>query len=242
MFKPVGRRVLATEVFHQLRERILRGDIAAGATLPAERVLAGMLKVNRNAVREGLKRLEQAGLVAIAQGEATRVLDFRRTAGLGALSGMIVRADGGIDTHAVRAIVELRTELAPILARLAAQRASSGQVQPLEGLVAEMQQAGGDVAALAPLALDFWAAVVSATDNIALELAFNTLAASYGAVMEQLQHVMAAELRATADYAALVAAIARRRPQEAERCAIRITRRGERAFLKLIKALEAVQR
>ena len=242
MFKPVGRRVLATEVFHQLRERILRGDIGAGETLPAERVLAGMLKVNRNAVREGLKRLEQAGLVAIQQGEATRVLDFRRSAGLGALSGMIVRADGGIDTHAVRAIVELRTELAPILARLAAQRASAQQIQTLEERVASMQRAGNDLAALAPLALDFWAAVVSATENIALELAFNTLAASYGSVMEQLQHVMALELRATEDYAALVAAIARRRPLEAARCATRIARRGERAFLKLIKALEAVQR
>jgi len=241
MFKPVERRVLAAEVFDQLRERILRGDLPAGSALPAERVLATMLKVNRHAVREGLKRLEQAGLVAIQQGGSTRVLDFRRSAGLGALSGMIVRPDGTIDTRVVRGIVELRTELAPTVGRLAADRATKAQVEVLEGLVARMRDAGDELATLAPLALDFWAAVVAATDNIALELAYNTLASSYGSVMEHLQHLLANELRALDDYAALAHAIARRNRPEAARRATAIAERGERAITKVLKALDAVQ-
>ena len=124
MFRPVARRLLASEVFEQIRERILRGEMAAGTSLPAERVLASMLGVNRNAVREGLKRLQQAGLVAIQQGGATRVLDFKRTAGLELLATMVVGADGSVDTGIVRGILELRTELAPIVGRLAAARAT----------------------------------------------------------------------------------------------------------------------
>ncbi len=242
MFKPVARRVLAAEVFDQLRDRIVRGDLAAGAALPAERVLATMLKVNRNAVREGLKRLEQAGLVAISQGGATRVRDFRRSAGLGALSAMIVRADGTIDVGVVRSIVELRTELAPLIGRWAAERASKAEVAALEELVARMRGAHDDLTVLAPMALDFWAMAVAATGNISLELAFNTLAASYGGVMEQLQQVLADELRATDAYAALVTAIARRQPVPAGRAASAIARRGERAIGAVLDALDSVHR
>src|SRR4051812_37741445 len=38
--------------------------------------------VNGHAVREAFKRLQQAGLVQVAQGGATRVLDWRRSAEL----------------------------------------------------------------------------------------------------------------------------------------------------------------
>jgi DNA-binding FadR family transcriptional regulator len=242
VFKPVARRVVAAEVFEQLRNSIVRGDIASGSSLPAERALASMLRVNRNAVREGLKRLEQAGLVAIQQGGATRVLDFRRTAGLEALAGMLVRANGTVDTRVVRSIVEMRTAMAPIIARLAAERASRQQVERMEAVVAKMREAGDDLAALARLALDYWAEVVSATANIALELAFNSLATSYGSVIDQLQHVMADELRALADYEALAGAIAAREPDRAARRASRITSRGHEAVSRVVEMLEVAQR
>ena len=242
MFRPVARRLLATEVFDQLRERILRGEMTPGATLPAERVLAGLLKVNRNAVREGLKRLEQAGLVAIQQGGATRVLDFRRTAGLEVLSSMLVRSDGTVDTRVVRGIVELRTALAPVVGRFAAARAGKRHVEALRAIVAAMRTSGPDTAKLARLALDFWAEVVAATDNLALELAFNSLAVSYGSVLDHLQHVMADELMATDDYEALVAALAARDEERSAAIAVVIVARGEEAFRKVIKVLDAVQK
>lgn len=241
VFKPVARRVVAAEVFDQLRARIVRGEIAKGAALPAERALAAMLRVNRNAVREGLKRLEQAGLVAIQQGGATRVLDFRRTAGLEALSGMIVRANGTVDTRVVRSIVEMRTKLAPTVGQLAAERASDEQVARLRAVVARMREAEGDLSTLARLALDFWAEVVAATDNVAIELAYNALAASYGGVMDHLQHVMQDELLATSDYAALVEAIAKRQAASAARRAVCIASRGEQAFTRIVDVLDAVQ-
>ena len=75
-FKPVKKKSLATAVFEQLRDRILQGKLKPGENLPSERILVERLQVNRGAVREGLKRLEQAGLVSITQGGATSVLDF----------------------------------------------------------------------------------------------------------------------------------------------------------------------
>ena len=243
MFQPIARKLFAAEVFEQLKQRIVQGEVRPGATLPAERTLAAMLGVNRNAVREGLKRLEQAGLVAIRQGGATQVLDYRRNAGLELLSSLIVRSDGAIDTAVVRSIVELRSELGPIVARLASERSTEEHHAALAALVAEMRAArerGDDLVVLARLALDFWAVVVSATGNIALELAFNSLAATYGGVVEPMKHLMADEVTATEDYARLTDALAARRAADAVAATRRIAARGQTAVLRLLTAVEEV--
>lgn len=241
MFKPLARRLLASEVFDQLRERILGGELQPGASLPAERTLATLLEVNRNAVREGLKRLEQAGLVAIQQGGATRVLDFRRTAGLEVLATMVVGPDGAVNTRIVRGVVELRTALAPVVGRFAAERAKPAHVVALRQVHAKMVLAKGDTSQLAQLALDFWAQVVSATDNLALELAFNSLAVSYGSVLEPLRHVMADELRAVEHYEALVDAIAAGDEDAAARRATAIVSHGDATFRRVAQVLDTAQ-
>jgi DNA-binding FadR family transcriptional regulator len=243
MFQPIARKLFAAEVFEQLKQRIVQGEVRPGAALPAERTLAAMLGVNRNAVREGLKRLEQAGLVAIRQGGATQVLDYRRHAGLELLSSLLVRPDGAIDTAVVRSIVELRSELGPIVARLASERSNEEHHAALAALVAEMRAAkerGDDLVVLARLALDFWAVVVSATGNIALELAFNSLAATYGGVVEPMKHHMADEVTATEDYARLTDALAARRAADAVAATRRIAARGQSAVLRVLEAVEQV--
>ncbi|MGZ3441361.1 MAG: FadR/GntR family transcriptional regulator [Polyangia bacterium] len=243
MFQPIARKLFASEVFEQLKQRIVQGEVRPGAALPAERTLAAMLKVNRNAVREGLKRLEQAGLVAIRQGGATQVLDYRRHAGLELLSSLLVRPDGTIDTAVVRSVVELRSELGPVVARLATERSGTEHHAALDAIVAEMRAAkerGDDLALLARLALDFWAVVVSATGNIALELAFNSLATTYGSVVEPMKHLMADEVTATDDYARLTEALVARRPADAVAATRRIASRGQAAVLRLLEAVEQV--
>ena len=94
MFKPVEKKSLADAVFEQLREEIVTGRMEPGEALPAERMLSDMLGVNRGAVREALKRLEQARLVTIQQGGSTRVLDFKETAGTDLLAALLMRTDG----------------------------------------------------------------------------------------------------------------------------------------------------
>lgn len=237
MFEPLSRRSLAADVFHQLRTRIVRGEVAPGSALPAERTLASLLKVNRNAVREGLKRLEQAGLVAIHQGGPTRVLDFRRTAGLELLATLLVRPDGSIAVDVVRGIVEFRSAIAPAIGRFAAERATDADAKAIDAVVRDMRAASGDVQRLARLALDFWKCVVAATKNMAFELAFNSLAVSYGAVVDQLSQVMADEAAATDDYEALARAIAAGRADEAAKLSVAITARGARAFDHVLDAL-----
>ncbi|HEV2982145.1 MAG TPA: GntR family transcriptional regulator, partial [Solirubrobacteraceae bacterium] len=72
-------------VFAHLSEAILGGRYRPGERLPPQRALAAELEVNMASVREALKRLEQLRLVDVRHGDATRVLDWRRSGGLEAL-------------------------------------------------------------------------------------------------------------------------------------------------------------
>ena len=73
---------LSSRIHAHLRAEILTGRLEADEPLPSERRLSEELGASRHAVREALKRLQQAGLIAISQGGATRVRDWRRHGGL----------------------------------------------------------------------------------------------------------------------------------------------------------------
>ncbi|HKG39278.1 MAG TPA: GntR family transcriptional regulator [Conexibacter sp.] len=68
-FEPV-RRVRAHElVVAQVQDLILRGEVAPGSHLPAERKLMTELGVSRAMLREGLRIAESMGLIEVRHGE-----------------------------------------------------------------------------------------------------------------------------------------------------------------------------
>lgn len=78
------------DLFEALQARILSDEWPAGTRLPPERELAESYDTNRNTLREALRRLEQAGLVTVRQGQGVTVADFRRTGSLELASPFIV--------------------------------------------------------------------------------------------------------------------------------------------------------
>jgi DNA-binding FadR family transcriptional regulator len=79
---PERPQLRTEELFEALRARILSDEWPAGSRLPSERELADVYDTNRNTLREGLRRLEQAGLVTVRQGQGVTVADFRKTGSL----------------------------------------------------------------------------------------------------------------------------------------------------------------
>ena len=115
---------LASDAVHaDLRDAILSGSLAPGDAVPSERELSERLGVNRHAVREAVKRLQQARLVQVSQGGATRVLDWRETGGLDLLLDVALARDGTVDAATLRAIGEMRACIGSDAARLCAMRA-----------------------------------------------------------------------------------------------------------------------
>jgi len=61
---------LVDDITGQLRDDILRGQYRPGERLPSERDLAARFEVNRGAVREAIKKLEQLGIASVQPGGA----------------------------------------------------------------------------------------------------------------------------------------------------------------------------
>ena len=236
-FEPLEKKSLGASVFEQICDRIVDGSLRPGDRLPAERVLAEKLRVNRQAVREGLNRLEQVGLVRTRMGGGTKVLDYRQTAGLELIARMIVTRRG-IDTALVRSVLEMRANLGDAVVRLCATRRKADAVTRLATTVEELRAAAGDVARQQALALRFWQEVVEGSGNLAYRLAFNSLETAYGAVMEHLTTLMADEVSAVDDYDRVARAVAAGDDDGAAEATAAIVARGQAAVDDVLTALE----
>ncbi len=186
-----ARRV--SDVLHdRLRAEILSGGLAAGDALSSERALAERHGVNRHAVREALKRLEQAGLVRITQGGATRVQDWREHGGLDLLLDLVrdtgAAGDGAVGPpeEVVRSVLELRALIGVDAVRRFVRRASSDERAHVAGLVETVAVAvgRGPVADVAAAYEELWRAVVAGADNVAYRLMLNSLNVAVGAFPE----------------------------------------------------------
>jgi GntR family transcriptional regulator, transcriptional repressor for pyruvate dehydrogenase complex len=173
--KPIRTRSVSESVYEQLRDAILTGEVRAGDVLPGERRLCEMLEVNRGAVREALKRLEQDQLVSIQQGEATRVLDFRDSARLDLLSQLMVSPEGIRDSSVTMAVGELRCAITPDIARLAALRLGPKLGPQIMAALSELEAAAGRPAVFQIQVEAFLSVLVHASRNVAYQLVNNTM-------------------------------------------------------------------
>lgn len=239
MLKPVRKQSLSDAVFVQLREQIVSGELAAGEPLPAERALCEALGVNRGSVREALRRLQQSRLVSVRHGGTSQVLDYRASAGLDLLADLIVPANGRIDTRVAGGIIEMRSALAPDIARRAAERGGAAHGAALDAIVARMRERAGDLAALQDLAVEFWSTLVDAADNVAYRLAYNSLRATYDQCRALFTQVLADEIGDVAGYVAIAAAVRAGNAEQAARRARTLIERGERGVKQVLAQLAA---
>jgi GntR family transcriptional repressor for pyruvate dehydrogenase complex len=174
----IRSRSLSEQVFEQVAAEIITGRYAPGSHLPAERALTVVFDVNRHVVREALKRLEQIGLVKISQGGGTKVLDFKRHAGLDLLAVMSEHARAGDDVAAIwLAVLEMRAVIAADVARLCAMRAADDVKQDVLALAQQMKDTS-DEEELFRLDIRFWERMTDGAGNIAYRLALNTMTRS----------------------------------------------------------------
>lgn len=197
---------ISEQVYTQLRDRILKKVLPVGTELPSERELSETLGVNRGAVREAIKRLQQARLVRVRHGGATQVENFEAEGGLELLPGLMVNTQGQINLEVARGIVALRKALAPVVAGQAAQHGGKTLADTLKPVIAEMQTTS-ELPRLQQLAFDFWALVVQGSGNVVFKLAFNSMNQTYLAAWHTLTLVMQDEFRDVNTLAQLAQAI-----------------------------------
>lgn len=234
--QPVNRRSVPEDVFEQIVAEVLSGQMQPGEPLPSERRLAEVLGVSRPAVREAIKRLTEAGLVEVRQGDSTTVRDFRKHAGLDLLPRLLLRA-GELDVSVVRSILETRLHNGPKVAELAARRATADLVAEL-GRTVDALAAEPDPVEQQRQALAFWDLIVDGADSIAFRLMYNTLRQTYEPALPALATMMAAEVGRPDAYRRIVEAIEARDPAAARRAAQDLLEPATDALMGALEALE----
>src|SRR3954451_22424057 len=200
----------SAQIHADLRAAILAGEYAAGDALPSERQLSDELGDGRHGGREALKRLQQAGLVSISQGGATRVRDWRRHGGLDLLLALGAEGQAPPGPGLGRAALELRASIGADAARLCALRADDALRAEVIARAEALAAAGDPAARLAHYDV-LWDRVIDGAGNLAYRLALNTLVA--GQRMLSLDaSVVGAEIADGEAVRALARAIATRDP------------------------------
>lgn len=67
---------IGVRVLDEMVEMIVIGDVAPGEFLPPEQALCDEFGVSRTVIRESIKRMQEKGLVVVAQGRGTQVREF----------------------------------------------------------------------------------------------------------------------------------------------------------------------
>lgn len=231
-----AKRSVPDEVFDQVLQDVVEGELQPGASLPSERRLAEALGVSRPAVREALQRLTQTRLLDVRQGGATIVRNFRTTAGLDLLPRLLVRA-GSLDVGIARSIIEARAVVGPGVAALAAARGGPALAARLSGIVDDLAATDDDVERQRH-ALVFWDAVVDAADSLVFRLMFNSLRAAYEPALEVLAPLMAVEVGQVGAYRLLTDALGQGDAETARAAADRLLRAATDTLLSALESTE----
>lgn len=169
------------DVTRRLASEILSGQLASGTTLPREADLAASYGVSRTVIREALKTLAAKGLVQIRSRIGTTVCDPDLWNIIDA-QVMEWHGAGALDQRMQDAIQETRWAIEPLVAELAASRATLQEIADLDAAWQGMANAGEDVDAFTHSDIEFH------------RILYNT---SHNPVFRQIGNLIDAALRST---------------------------------------------
>jgi GntR family transcriptional regulator, transcriptional repressor for pyruvate dehydrogenase complex len=169
-FQPVNSPKITDLIIGQIREAILTGTMRPSDQLPPERELVKRFKASRIAVREALKSLEAAGLVAIRPGSGVYVTEADSKTMSDSLYSIL-----RIRNTSAKEMTEARLIFEPQVARLAAERITEQEIEALKNNVektAKLLKAGHPVV---QENIEFHILIAEATHNTVISLTMKTM-------------------------------------------------------------------
>jgi len=150
---------LGVAVVQELVSAIVTGQVVPGDVLPPEGVLSQNFGVSRTVIRESVKRVEEKGLVTVAQGRGTTVNPASEWNVLDpVVLSALVENDASLGVLDELAIV--RGALEGSMAAAAAGRRNEDRTAELQGCFDHMAETIGDIEAYSQADIDFHLAVM----------------------------------------------------------------------------------
>lgn len=127
-------------VASHLRERIIRGDIPEGDSLPNEAEMVAQYNVSRPTLREAFRILESEGLLTISRGARGAKVHLPKVEVVARHLGVLLQARGVKleDVYRARALVE------PPAANLVATRRNTGDIAKLREIIEQERKSLDD--------------------------------------------------------------------------------------------------
>lgn len=168
-----------TELFErQMQGAILSGQVTPGEKLPTEAELAENMNISKSAVHAGIKNLERMGFVHIVPRHGVYVSDWAEFGNVDTLISVLKYQGGKLDKGTAASLLQTRTAVEGLAARLFIQRHTNSDIAALRGIIDEFRTASqvkprADIDRLAELACSFHRYICVKSGNNVIPLIVN---------------------------------------------------------------------
>ncbi len=155
---------LGVAVVHDLVAAVVTGEVSAGEVLPPEGILSQNFGVSRTVIRESVKRVEEKGLLTVAQGRGTSV---NPPSAWNVLDPVVLSAlvDNDDSLGVLDDIAVVRGSLEASMAAAASERRTAQRTAELQHAFEHMAETIDDFEAYAQADVDFHFTVMEQSGN-----------------------------------------------------------------------------
>ncbi|MCH1926151.1 pyruvate dehydrogenase complex transcriptional repressor PdhR [Shewanella sp. C32] len=212
-YSKISQPKISDVIMENLEQMILEGSLKPGQKLPPERELALQFEVSRPSLREAIQKLEAKGLLLRRQGGGTYVKEQLWKSMADPIMELMLS-----DPESQYDLLEFRHATEGMMAYFAALRGTDADMENLENMLEQVEQAHG-VDAVATAIVNFYRAIAEASHNVAmLHLVLSLTSVLHKNVAQNLELLSRREeasSEANEHRRDLLAAIVRRDPEAA---------------------------
>jgi DNA-binding FadR family transcriptional regulator len=172
IFTPRQTITAVDQVFSEISAFVLREQVAPGAELPSEEVMAAQLKVSKVTLRQALRLAQAHGLIEIRNGQRARVAKPSLKP-LMNIMGITLRRMGKKEFED---LVKVREILEVNIARDAAILAKEEHIKAMEKTIVEMEQNKEDLIFCVKKDIEFHSILRKATANRVFDIVLAPIA------------------------------------------------------------------
>lgn len=183
--QPVQTKRASEEIYNQIRQLILDGEIHPGERLPSERKMMEMMHRSRPTIREAMRMLEREGYIKIYSGSSGAVVQELNVDNAVQSLETIIQMKG----MTIEEILEFRCLTECEAARLAAKRRTDEDLERIKTIIQRSESTIGNAEEFMACDMEFHVAVAEASQNsmysIMLQVCRNVLGKSLTEILNR---------------------------------------------------------